>query len=221
VKGAQRAPDGREGVLWDAASLSVSPDRELMTPTVDFLVSRYGLVVVGMGTLIEGETVLLVAGAVASRGVLDPAAVWIVAASGAWLGHVIWFGVGRFVGQERMLAVFPQWGRQLDALDALIRRRSWICIFSLQYLYGLRLLGAVALGLSRLPIGRFLVAEALNCLTWAALVGALGYVAGESASALFQHFGRVMWLFVTAIVVVAIVHRTFRNPPTSERARKR
>jgi hypothetical protein len=78
-----------------------------------------------MGTLIEGETVLLVAGALASRGVLNPAAVWIVAACGDWLGHVIWFGVGRLVGRERILAVLPQWGRQLDALDGLIRRRSW------------------------------------------------------------------------------------------------
>jgi len=190
-----------------------------MTPTVELLVSHYGLVVVGVGTLVEGETVLLVAGALASRGVLDFAAVWIVAACGAWCGHVIWFGVGRFVGRERMLALFPQRRRQLDALDGLIRRRSWTCIFSLQYLYGLRLLGAVALGLSSLPIGRFLVAEGVNCFTWAALVGALGYAVGESAGALLQHSGRVMWLFVSLIVVAAVVYRTLRTLPSSEQAK--
>jgi membrane-associated protein len=181
-----------------------------MTPTVELLVSHYGLAAVGLGTLIEGETVLLVAGALASRGVFDPAAVWIVAACGAWLGHGLWFGVGRFVGRERIMAVLPQWGRQLHALDGLIRRRSWTCIFSLQYLYGLRLPGAVALGLSSLPTGWFLAAEAANCLTWAALVGGLGYIAGKSASALFQDFGRIIWLFVSVAVAV-VVYRMARS----------
>jgi membrane protein DedA with SNARE-associated domain len=191
-----------------------------MTPTVELLVSHYGLAAVGMGTLIEGETVLLVAGALASRGVLDPAAVWIVAACGAWLGHVIWFGVGRSVGRERIMAVLPRWGRQLDALDGLIRRRPWTCIFSLQYLYGLRLPGAVALGLSSLPTGWFLAAEAANCLMWAALVGALGYGAGESAGALFQYFGRTMWL-VVSIVVAAVVYHMARSGRIPDQAEKK
>jgi membrane-associated protein len=192
-----------------------------MTPSVHALVSRYGLAVVGVGTVVEGETVLLVAAALASRGVLNPAAVWIVAACGAWLGHLIWFGVGRFVGRERIVAVFPRWERQLDALDGLIRRRPWTCIFSLQYLYGLRLPGAVALGLTSLPTGWFLAAEAANCLTWAALIVALGYAAGESAAALFQHSGRVMWLFASVIVVAAIVHRMLRNAPTPDQWEKK
>lgn len=192
-----------------------------MTSSIELLVSHYGLAVVAMGTLIEGETVLLVAGALASRGVLDPAAVWIVAACGSWLGHVIWFAVGRLVGRRRIMAVFPHWGRQLDAIDGLIRTRPWTCIFSLQYLYGLRLPGAVALGLSSLSTGRFLAAEAANCLTWAALVGALGYVAGETASTLLQYFGRIVWVFVSVIVVAAVVYRMVRNGRTPNQEREK
>ncbi len=182
-----------------------------MMPSAAPLVSQYGLAVVGVGTLIEGETVLLVAGALAGRGELDPTAVWIVAAAGAWLGHVIWFGVGRLVGRERVVAIRPLWGRVLADVDALIRRRPWTCIFSLQYLYGMRLPGAVALGLSGLSARWFLAAEAVNSMTWAAAVGALGYVIGESAGAMLQGSGWILWLLVSALVVAIVLYRIARD----------
>jgi len=182
-----------------------------MTPLLEALVSRYGLAVVGIGTMFEGETVLLVAAALASRGVLNPAAVWGVAACGAWLGHAIWFGVGRLLGRQRVRTLFPQWGRAIDATDLLIQRRSWTCIFSLQYLYGMRLPGAVALGMSSLPTSSFLAVEAVNCATWAALIGALGYVGGESVAAVFQQSGRMLWVCVSAAVVAVVVYGIVRR----------
>jgi membrane-associated protein len=182
-----------------------------MTPPVESLVSHYGLAAVGMGTLLEGETVLLAAAALASRGVLNPAAVWGVAACGAWLGHAIWFGVGRGLGSQRITALFPQWSRALDTADQLIRRRPWTCIFSLQYLYGMRLPGAVALGLSSLPTGSFMAAEAVNCATWAALVGALGYLGGESVAAVLQQSGRLVWVCASGVVVAGVVYGILRR----------
>lgn len=177
-----------------------------MTSSLEGLVSHYGLAVVGAGTLLEGETVLLVAAALASRGLLNPAAVWVVAASGAWLGHAIWFGVGRLLGRARITTLFPQWGGAIEATDKLIRGRPWTCIFSLQYLYGVRLPGAVALGLSSLSTGWFLVAEFINCLTWAALVGVVGYVAGESVAAVLQHSGRVVWACASGVAIAVVAY---------------
>jgi membrane-associated protein len=186
-----------------------------MVPAVPSLVSRYGLAVVGLGTLIEGETILLIAGALAGRGDLNPIAVWAVAASGAWLGHVIWFSVGRRLGRQRILASRPQWRPALVEADGLIGRRPWTCIFALQYLYGMRLPGAVALGLTSLPMRWFMAAEAVNCLTWAALVETVGYVAGDSAGAVLQGSGWIIWVLLSALVVAVVVHRILRGRRTT------
>jgi membrane protein DedA with SNARE-associated domain len=178
-----------------------------MLSSAALLVSKYGLLIVGAGTLIEGETVLLAAGALASRHVLSLVAIWFVGSVGAWLGHIVWFAVGRAVGRRRVVALVPRWQPSLDQADAWIRGRPWLCIFSLQYLYGMRLPGAVALGLSSLPFGWFLVAEALNCTIWAALVVTLGYAIGESAGQVLQWPVRALWLFVGVLIVSGLVYR--------------
>ncbi len=170
--------------------------------------SKYGLAVVGAGTLLEGETVLLAAGALASCHVLNLAAVWMVATAGSWLGHVIWFAVGRWIGRARIVSLVPRWKPSFDRVDALIRTRPWLCVFSLQYLYGVRVPGAIALGLSSLSVRWFLAAEALNCSIWAGVITTLGYVIGESAAHVLQWSVRGIWLFAGILIVTAVVYRT-------------
>jgi membrane-associated protein len=182
-----------------------------MLSSVTLLVSKYGLLIVGAGTLIEGETILLTAGALANRGVLSLVAVWMVGTIGAWLGHVIWFAVGRGVGRRRIVSLVPRWQSSLDHVDTWIRRRPWLCVFSLQYLYGMRLPGAIALGLSSLPVGWFLAAEAVNCAIWAALIATLGYAIGESAMHVLHWSVRGLWLFAGILVVSAALYRALHS----------
>jgi len=173
--------------------------------------SKYGLAVVCAGTLVEGETILLAAGALASRHVLNLAAVWAVAATGGWLGHVIWFGIGRFIGRARIVALVPRWAAAIDRVDGLIRTRPWLCIVSLQYLYGMRVPGAIALGLSSLSVRWFLLVEAVNCAIWAGLIVMLGYLIGESAARALQWSVRGIWVFAGMLIVTAVIYRTLHG----------
>lgn len=173
-------------------------------PTVTELLSRYGLVAVAVGTLFEGETVLILAGALAGRQLLPPIGVWITAALGAWVGHLIFFAVGRVLGKERLIRKFPRLRSGLEKADAFIRKRRWSSVFGLQYLYGMRIVGAIAFGLSRLSTGWFAAAEALNCLIWAALIGGAGYLMGEEAGQLFHGSMRNIWVVVSALIVMLI-----------------
>src|SRR5258705_11589261 len=49
------------------------------TGSVAALVSRYGLLAVFGGTLLEGEGILIVAATLSAQGVLDPVRVWLTA----------------------------------------------------------------------------------------------------------------------------------------------
>jgi len=71
------------------------------------LVSRYGLLAVFGGSLIEGEGILIVAATLSEQGVLDPVRVWLAASTGAWLGHLFWFTTGRFEGADSPRVLRP------------------------------------------------------------------------------------------------------------------
>ena len=62
------------------------------------LISQYGLIAVLAGSLLEGETVLLLAGYAAHRGYLDFTTVVAVAMLGAVIGDQAWFVLGRRQG---------------------------------------------------------------------------------------------------------------------------
>ena len=179
-------------------------------PSVANLLAQYGLVAVGIGTFFEGETILILAGALASRNLLPLVGVLLVAALGAWVGHLTFFVIGRWLGKERVIQRFPRWKSGLDRVDRFITERPWSSIFSLQYLYGMRVVGAIALGMSRIPIAWFLFAEALNCLIWAALIGSIGYFVGTQAEALFHGSLRSVWILLSILIVILIYFRIVR-----------
>jgi membrane protein DedA with SNARE-associated domain len=178
----------------------------MTTASVVALVSRYGLLAVFGGSLIEGEGILIVASMLSQQGVLDPVRVWLAASSGAWLGHLFWFTTGRVI-RGRPLALGSAAFRAHSAkVKRLIEARPVTAIFLLQYLYGLRLVGAVALGLTELSLPRFALYQVVNCFVWAGLIGGVAYLLGGLATHVFH--GWLTWVWMIASVgVVALLLR--------------
>jgi len=170
------------------------------------LAASHGLAAVFVGTFLEGEAVLLMAGVLASRGVLSPVGVWITAAAGALCGHVVWFSLGRIFGLRLLRRWLPGVVRATTQARRVVETHPKTAIFVLQYLYGARIAGALALGLTRLDWLRFVLYEAVNCLAWAALFAGAGYALGETAMAAFGGWLRWLWLAASGIAVLAGVH---------------
>ena len=75
---------------------------------ISAFVISYGYLAVFLGTLLEGETILLSAGFAANRGLLYWPLVVAVAFAGATLGDQIAFLLGRWQGAS-LIARFPRW----------------------------------------------------------------------------------------------------------------
>ena len=145
------------------------------TASVVALVSRYGLLAVFGGGLIEGEVILVVAATLAEQGVLNPIGVWLAASTGAWLGHLFWFTMGRAIRGRRLAPGSAAFRARAAKVKRLIEARPVTAIFLLQYLYGLRLVGAVAVGLTEFSLLRFALYQIVNCLVWAGLIGGVAF----------------------------------------------
>jgi membrane protein DedA with SNARE-associated domain len=170
------------------------------------LVSRYGLLAVFGGALIEGEGILILAATLSAQGALDPVRVWLVAAAGAWLGHLFWFTAGRAIRGRRLALGSAAFKARSAKVKRLIEARPVTAVFLLQYLYGLRLVGAVALGLTELSLLRFALYQVVNCFVWAGLIGGVAYLLGGLATQVFH--GWLTWVWMIASVgVVALLLR--------------
>src|SRR5688572_910679 len=102
------------------------------------LIQQYGYAAVFVGSVLEGETLLALAGVAAHRGYLSLHWVMAVAAAGAFLGDQLCFLIGRRFG-GLVLARWPRFEAPIARADALLARRGAVLVIGLRFMYGLRL----------------------------------------------------------------------------------
>lgn len=169
------------------------------------LVQRYGYLAVLGGTLLEGETVLLLAGVAAHQGHLDFALVCTVAFAGGTLGDQFFFWFGRVSG-PRLLQRWPRLGAASSRIGPLLLRHDALLIFSIRFMYGLRIAGPIVIGALGVKVGRFSVFNVLGAAVWAPLIAGAGYVSGHALDPLLGDFA-VLGIVGACFVLVALGHR--------------
>ncbi|HEX7387426.1 MAG TPA: DedA family protein [Castellaniella sp.] len=152
------------------------------------LIHTYGYWAVAVGTFLEGETVLLAAAAAAARNYLWLPGVVAVAALGGFVGDQFFFWVGHRYG-ARLVRRYPALERRTARVQALLKRHNAPIILVVRFLYGLRVAGPVAIGISGVSWGRFAAFNAVGAALWASLVGGLGYGLGEGLDRLIPLLG--------------------------------
>src|SRR5947209_6194550 len=128
----------------------------------ELLLQKFGYLAVYIGTFLEGETILVMAGFFAERGYLELFLVIITAFGGAYTGHVFWFWLGRTQG-VKLLDRFPKMKKHFGKGIRMFERYGAPAIFITQWLYGLRVTCAVIIGISRISTIKFLLYEAMTC----------------------------------------------------------
>ena len=178
----------------------------------DFL-SQYGYLGLFGGCLLEGETLLLLAGIFAHRGYLSFPIVVAVAFVGGTLGDQICFFVGRRYG-DTLLGRWPKWEAPAQRVHRMIERHSAWLIVGVRFMYGLRLIGPVVIGMSGIGALRFAVFNMIGAAIWALAVGGAGYLFGHAIEwfladlALFEKWGL---LGVVAVVAAGLALRRARR----------
>ena len=143
------------------------------------LIETYGYWVIFAGTLLEGESVLLLAGFAAYLGILELHVVIGVAVLGSFLGDQLWFLLGRTHGAA-LLARFPKYAAPAARAEALLAKYHTPIILAVRFLYGLRTILPFTIGMSTIPTLRFQVLNFLGAVLWAGSGAAAGYLFGNA-----------------------------------------
>jgi len=129
-------------------------------------------------TALEGETFVIFAGLAAQRGLLDFRFLLIAAALGSLFGDQVFFFIGRFFGR-RVVRRYPSLQPKLEKIFGILEKYSTSFILSYRFMYGVRNVSALAIGMSSLCWRRFFLLNSLASTLWALVFCGGGYLFGD------------------------------------------
>ena len=174
----------------------VAADKKMISA----LVASYGYFAVFIGTLIEGETILIAAGYAAHRGLLDWPLVVVVAIAGGMLGDQLAFVLGRWRG-EALFARVPALAERKERVFSLLARYDVLFILSVRFIYGLRIAGPVILGSSRMSMRRFALFNMIGAALWAVVIAGAGWFFGAALESLLTDIKKIEEAVLVGILV--------------------
>jgi membrane protein DedA with SNARE-associated domain len=182
---------------------------------------EFGYFALFLGTFFEGETILVLAGFLAFRGYMDINLVVVVAFFGSYAGDQLWYFMGRKHGRK-LLARKPRWQLLGDRALEHIRRHPDIWVLSFRFVYGLRTVMPVAIGLSGYPPGRYLLLNGIGAAVWAAALGAAAFKFGAVLEGLLGNVKKYeLWVLGALLVIGGLlwIRRRIKNARLAREAK--
>lgn len=193
------------------------------------IVDALGAVGVGLLILLENiippipsEVILPLAGFRARTGTLNLLTVWPAATAGSVLGALLLYGLGAWLGHDRLRSLAGhRWfvfasQKDIDRGDELFDRHGGKVVLLARCVPFLRSVVSIPAGISGMPLLRFTVLTAIGSGVWNAAFLWLGWILGENWGTVEQWLGPVGYvvigLLVVGLVVLAIRRRRSGQP---------
>jgi membrane protein DedA with SNARE-associated domain len=179
--------------------------------SVEQLVQAYGYPVILLGTLVEGQPVMLFGGFAAHRGYLALVP-WVILAGavGNFVGFQAWFLAGRKLGRP-LIERRPHWTKRIEKVQGWLERYEALLIVGIRFMPGFDTVGTVAIGMSDVSLRRFTVLNALGALLWAATLAVAGYLLGNVLELVLGDLARVETPLLAGLIVLAVVWVVWRH----------
>jgi len=154
---------------------------------LEALIGKYGIFAIFVGSAIEGETVAFLGGVTAHRHLLSFWAVACCAATGSFVADQFFFMLGRKASTSRHLRKVSS-SKLANRIRGLLNRHPNGFVLGFRFVYGMRTISPIVIGLTGFPVGKFVLLNALAALAWGFIVSAAGYLFGSLITSLI---GRV------------------------------
>ncbi|MDD3462825.1 MAG: DedA family protein [Sulfurospirillaceae bacterium] len=163
------------------------------------LMKEYGYIILFAWSILEGESGLIMAGILSHTGDMNLGIAIFVAGLGGFAGDQIYFYIGRYnkryvhkmlIGQRRKFAL----------AHLLLKKYGWPIIFVQRYMYGLRTIIPISIGLTRYDAKKFAFINLISAWCWAALTIIPAWYFGEHILELLK-YAKEHWYFALPLAV--------------------
>ncbi|MFI1354393.1 DedA family protein [Streptomyces sp. NPDC020898] len=159
-----------------------------------------------IGVLLPGETVILLASAIAGRGDLDPVLLAALVVTGGMTGDSLGYALGRWYGRRpnSRLTQRIRPGSRIGQAQDFLTRHGGASVVAGRFIGFVRTFLPFAAGASGMPYRRFFLFSTVASLIWGIGNVLLGYFAGAAATD-FLHEAGLIGATVLAAVAVALL----------------
>lgn len=182
--------------------------------SLDFLqevIRDYGYLALFIGTFLEGETILLLAGFAVQTGKfgLSLHGIILTAFVGSLAGDQLAFFIGRYFG-NRFIKRSEKWQARAARVHKLLERYHEVLILSFRFFYGLRNLTPFTLGTTDISAKKFFVLNAIGAFIWAVAFACIGYLFGDLLENMLEsvlkevHNAELIIFGIIALVLLAL-----------------
>jgi membrane protein DedA with SNARE-associated domain len=157
---------------------------------------------------VPGETIVILAGVLASFGVLELPQAMTIAVAGAITGDNVGYQLGRHFGRPWLEQHGHRIGMRRDMLarvDALFARHGGKAVLIGRFIGFLRAMAPFAAGASHMAYRTFVPYNAVGAAAWGVFFVLLGYVLGGSWTIAERWLGRVGVVVGTLALIAAFI----------------
>ena len=133
-----------------------------------FLLKEYGYIILFAWGMLEGEAGLVMAGLLSHTGDMNLYIAIFVAGLGGFGGDQVYFYIGRF-NKAYVHKTFKGQRRKFAFAHLLLKKHGWPIIFVQRYMYGMRTVIPISIGLTRYDAKMFALINLISAWCWAAI----------------------------------------------------
>ncbi|MCI0501168.1 MAG: DedA family protein [Epsilonproteobacteria bacterium] len=162
-----------------------------------YLMKEYGYVILFAWSILEGESGLIMAGLLCSTGDMNIYLSIFIAGLGGFVGDQIYFYIGRY-NKKYVHKNFKSQRRKFAFAHLLLIKYGWPIIFAQRYMYGMRTVIPISIGLTRYDSKTFAFINLMSAWCWAAITILPVWYFGEEILELIK-YAKAHWYFALPI----------------------
>ncbi len=166
-----------------------------------YLLKTYGYVILFAWSILEGEIGLIMAGLLAHTGDMNLYIAIFIAGLGGFAGDQIYFYIGRF-NKTYVFKKFKGQRRKFALAHVLLKKYGWPIIFAQRYMYGMRTIIPISIGLTRYSSKTFAIINLISAWCWAAITIIPAWYFGEEILVLL-HLLKQYWYLAVPFALFA------------------
>lgn len=171
------------------------------------ILSSYQIPAILLGTFFFGETVIITAAFLSTRGIWSPIDVFWLSLVGTTLSDSLWFFFGQYLldAAHRWEKYQPKYRKLADMLEKISGKRPFVSLLFIKFLYGTRILTIIYLSLREIRFSIFLIFDTLGTIFWLAVMILIGWLAGKGIADIIPIFNKLEYALLVLVLLLIIV----------------
>jgi len=182
-----------------------------MTDLLIELMKEYSYIILYFWSILEGESGLIMAGIFSHTGDMNLYLSIFVAGLGGFTGDQIYFWIGRY-NKKYVHRKFKGQRRKFALAHVLLKKYGWPIIFAQRYMYGLRTIIPISIGLTGYDAKKFALINLISAWLWATITIVPAWYFGDEILSILKVAKEYWYIAIPfALLIGGTIYRFFHK----------